>query len=205
MPHDFALEPEITTLLHRLQAGEPIDDDGRLRLVYEALRGEARRFVGGRRAEEMQPTELAHEVCLRLLIGPSRGGTVWKDRAHFFSVASRAMRNLSIDAARRRRALCRGGGRTVTHDTTVLVGDLRVPASTLAQVREGFEHLRTAHERSGLAFELLVFAGWPVAEIAAALDVSPATIYGDLTYARAVLQRFLDGVPLSGSAGSAEA
>ncbi len=205
MPHDFAAEPEITALLHRLRAGQPVDDDARLRLVYEALRVEARRLVDGRSDPPLQPTELAHEVCLRLLLAPDGERAEWKDRAHFLNVAGRAMRNLSIDAARRRSALRRGGGRPAAHDTTVLVGDLRVPPAALAQVREGFEHLRDRHERSAVALELHAFAGWPVAEIAAAQGVSLATAYDDLKYARAVLQRFLDCGPLSGSAASAGA
>jgi RNA polymerase sigma factor (TIGR02999 family) len=187
---------DVTGLLARLRAGDAMDDDARLRLVYEALRAEARRLVGSREAAPLAPTELAHEVFVKLLAGPNGTAAPWRDRDHFFALASRAMRNFAIDAARRahvRRCDPDGerGGR-------IAVGELRVPAAALAALHEGLERLRRVHERCAIGFELHVFAGWEVADVARALGVSRATAYGDITFARAHLQRFLDAPAASG-------
>lgn len=195
-------EPDVTVFLARLRAGQPIEDETRLRLLYEALRSEARRQAVTNGAGPIAPTELVQEVCIKLLLQPSGREMPWRDRDHFFGVASRAMRNLSIDAARRRRAVCRGGDRQRA-DETVLVGSLRVSAEALAQLREGLDALRAEHARSAVGFELHVFAGWAVADVATALDVSPATAYGDLTFARAMLQRHLEAVAFSGARATA--
>ncbi len=200
MPRFLPDEPEVTLLLGRLRAGQPLDDAARLRLLYEALRAEARHQVGGREGV-LGATELTQEVWLKLFSSPGEAELPWRDRDHFFNVASRAMRNLSIDAARRQRAERRGGGRQ-HDDETVLVGALRVSGEALAQLREGLDALRVEHERAAVGLELHVFAGWSVQEVATALGVSPATAYGDLTFARAVLQRHLDRPAINESSGS---
>ncbi len=78
---------------------------------FPALYDELRALAAARLAAEpsghtLQPTALVHEVYLRL------GGhdRAWTDRAHFLAAATRAMRHILVDHARRRGRVKRGGG-----------------------------------------------------------------------------------------------
>src|SRR5580700_10764567 len=92
----------LTTLLGRWRTGTP---DDRERLLV-AVQGELRRTAGAymrreRRDHTLQPTALVHEAYLRLI----RDQDVrWEDRAHFFGIAARVMRQILVDHARKRGA-----------------------------------------------------------------------------------------------------
>src|ERR687892_546767 len=78
-----------------------------VQLVYEELRRLARRHMAGqRRGHMLQTTDLVNEAYLKLI---HVKGAAWKDRLHFFAVASRAMRCVLVDHARRRAYAKRGG------------------------------------------------------------------------------------------------
>src|ERR1051325_3705869 len=97
-----ASRDDLTTLLGRWRTGTP-DDRERL---FEAVYGELRRTAAAylrreRREHTLQPTALIHEAYLRLI----RNRDVrWEDRAHFFGIAARLMRQILVDHARRRAA-----------------------------------------------------------------------------------------------------
>ena len=77
-------------------------------LVYEELKRIARHHLHSAGAKAtLSTTELVHEAFLKLGFGPDSG---WEGRAHFFGAASRAMRQVLVDFARRRQATKRGGG-----------------------------------------------------------------------------------------------
>ena len=79
-------------------------------IVYDELRRRARRMFGRQPAGgSLPPTAVVHETFLRLV---DQSRVAFRDRAHFFAVASRVMRHVLVDHARRRRAW-RRGGRTV--------------------------------------------------------------------------------------------
>src|SRR5215475_4419571 len=92
----------ITQVLHRAAAGHPSATEELLPVVYEELRRLAQSYMLKERSDHtLQATALANEVCVRLL------GTQeisWQSRAHFFAVASRAMRRVLANHARDRRA-----------------------------------------------------------------------------------------------------
>src|SRR5262249_36416997 len=103
---------EVTRLLHAARDGDHTAMDRVVSLVYDDLRVLAsrqlrREFV----SRTMHPTSLVHEAYMKFARGaPVQAG----DRSHFFAIAARAMRQVLVDDARRRRALKRQGERVTT-------------------------------------------------------------------------------------------
>jgi RNA polymerase sigma factor (TIGR02999 family) len=105
-------ESDITTLLAALREGDKSAMDRLFPLVYQEFHGRAHRQLGrARPGETLSTTALVHETYLKLS-GSSQQS--YQDRLHFFAVASRAMRQILVDYARRNAAGKRGGGRAVT-------------------------------------------------------------------------------------------
>jgi RNA polymerase sigma factor (TIGR02999 family) len=97
----------VTGLLQAWAAGDLAALDELLPLVYDELRRQARRYMRAQPSgHTLQTTALVHEAYLRL-VGQSH--VEWQDRAHFFGVASKAMRSILVDHARARSAAKRGG------------------------------------------------------------------------------------------------
>jgi len=97
----------VTRLLHAWNDGDAAAAERLTELVYaqvRAIAGKHLRQFGGRMT--LQPTELAHELFLRLM----NADVAWQDRRHFYGVVSVAMRRILVDAARARGAERRGGG-----------------------------------------------------------------------------------------------
>jgi RNA polymerase sigma factor (TIGR02999 family) len=102
---------EITALLHAHAAG----DAGALQQLLPRVYGELRRIARIRLRRErsghtLAATDLVHEAYLKLL--PVER-VDWRSRAHFFAIASRAMRNVLVDHALKRGAAKRGAGATL--------------------------------------------------------------------------------------------
>jgi RNA polymerase sigma factor (TIGR02999 family) len=148
--------------------------------VYAELRRLAgARLKGERSGHSLQPTELVHEVFLKL--ADSR--MTWKDRGHFYAVAAEAMRRVLIDHARSKRRRKRGAG----NDPLPLDETVAVPIRLDQQVIELIEalgELRLMDSRQGEVVDLRFFAGLSVEETALALDLSPATIKREWSVAR---------------------
>jgi RNA polymerase sigma factor (TIGR02999 family) len=183
---------DVTLLLHRLQSGEGEAYDRLFPLVYDQLRAAARRALARDAVERpLQPTELVHEAYLKLL-GPLE--VPFRDRAHFLSVAARAMRQILVDQARRRRAGKRGGGaRAVSlHD-----GDLVVEAGTddLLALDDALGRLEP---RLRAVVEYRFFGGLTERETADVLGVTERTVQRDWVRARAWLHKEI--YPSAGSA-----
>jgi len=103
----MAARTDITSLVFDLRTGSPAVADHLFPLVYDELRRIAHIHLSSERPDHtLSTTALVHEAYLKL-VDQSRAG--WQDRAHFCAVASKAMRRILIDYARRRNALKRGG------------------------------------------------------------------------------------------------
>jgi RNA polymerase sigma factor (TIGR02999 family) len=171
-----AVDPgEITARLLDLRSG---GEDARERLfasVYDQLKSLARRrlLLGGR-TPTLGATALVHEAYLRLV---DQTRVDWNDRAHFFAVASRAMRHIAIDQARRRAAAKRDGGARVPLDPSHAVEGTQV-VDVLA-VHLALEQLASVSPRLVQVVEMLFFAGLSVDEAAEALSASPSTVKRD--------------------------
>ena len=108
-PSDGLTDADVTELLRRRSAGEATAGDALLDLVYDELRELAARHLARERADHtLQPTALIHEAWMRL---DGRPDDSFPSRGHYFSLASRVMRQLLTDHARSGNAEKRGGGR----------------------------------------------------------------------------------------------
>jgi RNA polymerase sigma factor (TIGR02999 family) len=167
--------------------------------VYAELRGLAHRVRGGRAGETLNTTALVHEAYLKLA---GSGPVPWKDERHFFAVAARAMRQVLVDAARRRLAGKRGGGEplALSYDDAVHASPIR-PAELLA-LDEALERLAAFDVRRAQVVEHRMFAGLSTTETARLLGVSTGTVERDWRAARAWLSAELAEHRGGGGAGA---
>ena len=136
-----------------------------------------------RQGHTLQPAELVNEAFLRLF-RPER--VSWNDRKHFFALASKAMRRLLVDHARRRTRLKRGGGERVkTLDQAFSEGS-EIPVDVL-DLHQALEQLSDLDPLQADVVELRYFGGLEVAEVASVLEVSTRTVERQWRAARAWL------------------
>lgn len=180
---------EITELLQGWSHGEADAFERVLPLVYDELHRIAARHLAGERAGiSLQPTALVNELCIRLL---GWNPVNWQNRAHFFGVSARMMRRVLVDIARRRRADRRGGPDAIRVPLDSVDLAAQEPGADLLAVDAALDMLSRVDARKAQVVELRFFGGLSVAEIAAALDVSPRTVHTDWAFARAWLYRAL--------------
>jgi RNA polymerase sigma factor (TIGR02999 family) len=181
---------EVTGLLEQWRGGDPTAFERLVPLVYDQLkrlaRGQLRRDSGARRT--LDTTALVHEAYLKFVDCPQLGVD---DRAHFFAVAARAMRQVLVDRARRRQAVRRGGG---VVPLALEEGDDRaidVEVDTVLALEQALERLAAECERCVRVVECRFFAGLTEEETAAALGVTSRTVQRDWLRARGRLREQL--------------
>jgi RNA polymerase sigma factor (TIGR02999 family) len=156
-------------------------------LIHGELRQLARRHMRRERPDHtLDATALVNEVYLRM-IAASR--VQWQNRAHFFAIAARMMRQILVDSARRRRASPRAG-QTVTLDGALVAASVR--HSDLVALDEALKRLGLAHPRKSRVVELRFFGGMTLEETATVLGVSRDTVKRDWRFAKLWLLRELD-------------
>jgi RNA polymerase sigma factor (TIGR02999 family) len=156
-------------------------------LAYEELRRLAASVRRDDPAATLTPTDLVNEAWLKLRNSPRLAQT---SRLHFKRVAARAMRQVLIEAARRRKAGKRGGGvAMVTFDEAI--DGAADSAEDLLALDDALEELARLHPRQATLVESRFFGGLEMIEIAELLQVSEATVLRDWRAARAWLAREL--------------
>ena len=179
----------VTRLLHELGEGRAEAFDELLPEVIATLRGIAHRQLRGERPDHtLNTTALVHEAYLKLA---GSDGKDWQNRAHFFSVAARAMRQVLIGYARARTAEKRGGGAVhiALDENTPPLGDAQI--DELIALNDALERLEALNPRHVRIVECRFFAGLSVTETAEALGVARATVVRDWRMARAWLRHAL--------------
>lgn len=161
--------------------------------LYDQLRRMAQRELrrnGG--PLTVSPTTLLHEAYLSL---SSQQSAVFPDRARFMAYASRAMRGLIIDLARKRQAVKRGGGFEITslHTNAQDVGG---GGEELSTISDALDELSAVDSDLAQLVDLKFFCGFSVTEIAALRGVSERTVQRDWEKARMLLYRSLRNDPL---------
>jgi len=158
-------------------------------LLYAELHELARRRLQGWEARgTLQATALVHEAYLRLVGANDRP---WPGRAQFFAAAAEAMRRVLVDRARAKGRLKRGGDRRATTlDSAATITD--EPDPSVLDLDDALTRLRSSSPRPARVVDLVHFAGLQLAEVAALLDVSLATVKTDWSFARAWLHRELE-------------
>lgn len=157
-------------------------------LVHDELRRLARRYMRRERPDHtLQATALVNEAYLRL-IAASR--VRFQNRAHFFAIAARVMRQILVDFARSRRASPRGGAGQVTLDDALVPWSVRRP--DLVALDEALQRLEVVHPRKSHVVELRYFGGMTLDEAATVLGISRDTVKRDWRFAKLWLLRELD-------------
>ena len=158
-----------------------------VRMLYDALRRRADHELGRRGAVSIQATSLVHDVYLR--ISPQREN--WDGKGHFYAAAARAMRELLIERARRKRAAKHGGG--LRREPEAVVAELTAdgPAEEVLEVDAALKKLESQDERKGQLIELRYFCGLSNAQTADVLGVSVGTVERDWRLARQMLRRWM--------------
>ena len=165
--------------------------DGLVPLVYEELRAMADRQM---RAEDtghtLSPTALVHEAYMRMV---DQTRVQWQNRAHFFAIASQAMRRVLMDHARRHQAGRRGGGlRPLTLDEVQI--PLQERADVLVALDDALRRLEGLDPRMARVVELRFFGGLTEPETAEVLGVTERTVRRDWVKAKGWLLRELESV-----------
>jgi RNA polymerase sigma factor (TIGR02999 family) len=150
-------------------------------LVYEELRRLAHRHMEGQRpGHTLQTTALVNEAYLRLA---DQTNPSWQNRAHFFAVAARAMRQILISYARSQRAEKRGGGGLkVELDEVALIS--AEESKEIVDLHEALERLATLDSRKAQVVELKYFGGLNYEEMAEVLKISRVTVRRDWEFAK---------------------
>lgn len=176
---------KITQLLQN-ENSEEISDQ-LLPLVYDELRAIARgkmRRLGPN--QTLQPTALVHEAYLRVF---KQKGEV-KNRRQFFFVASRAMRDILVERARRHASLKRGGdAEHVSTDGLELA--IETPAENMLALNQVLGKFEARYPRKYRLVMLRFFSGLTTAEAAEILGTTVRTAERDWQFARAHLYNAL--------------
>jgi RNA polymerase sigma-70 factor (ECF subfamily) len=177
---------DVTQLLADVQNGRPDAASQLIPLVYDELRGLARRQMRRERSDHtLQSTALVHEAYFRLVNQPER---TWQNRTHFIRIAAQVMRRMLIDHARARRAAKREGKlRRVPLEDPLLMTEEQ--SDELLALNEALERLAEFDPRQSRVVELRFFGGLTVEETAEALGIAPKTVKRDWSVARAWLYR----------------
>mgnify|MGYP006267090599 CR=1 FL=1 len=177
----------ITAKLKSLEAGDAKAFNDLFPYVYQELRQVARRVRWQSFGlDTMNTTALVHEAYLKLVDQRSAN---YQNRAHFFHIAARAMRQILINYAHHCQAQKRGGKHK---DLSLDQLDIQIPLSDhmvddLLSLDEVLQQLSQINERQARVVECRFFGGMSIEETGQALDISPATVKRDWNFARAWL------------------
>jgi len=183
-------DPNVTQLLRAISSGDRRDLDTLMQAIYDDLRRLAMSHMQAERHDHtLQPTALVHEVYMKLI---DQRSTDWKDRIHFFAVASRIIRRILVDHARERKAAKRGGGaeRVPLDSVEVATG---IPGVDVDDLDEAMRELAEINPRQAQVVEMRFFGGLTIEEIAELLSVGKRSVDRDWQGARAWLHFRLSG------------
>lgn len=171
----------VTQLLVQWSAGDDAALAELTPLVYDELRRVAHHHLSRQRRDHtLQTTALVNEAYLRLA---DQTNPRWQNRAHFFAVAARAMRQILVSYARTQQAQKRGGGAfKVDFDEAVLVSPEQ--SKQIVELHEALEQLSALDSRKAQIVELKYFGGLNYDEIAEVLKISRITVRRDWEFAR---------------------
>lgn len=180
----------VTMLLLRWREGDRQALEQLMPLVYAELRRMAGHHLRRERGDHtLQSTALVHEAYLRLA---GQDPPQWQNRAHFFAIAARLMRQILVDHARTRDAAKRGSGAC----TLLLDESVALPQKVNLDVLDLDRALTELSELDGQQskiVELRFFGGLTIEDTSEVLGVSPATVKRDWLVARAWLLRAMTG------------
>jgi RNA polymerase sigma factor (TIGR02999 family) len=176
--------PEVTRLLQEWTSGDKAALERLVPLVFAELRRLARRHMAQERPDHtLESGALVNEVYLRLIHWPNAR---WQNRAHFFGMCARMMRQILVDHARARNYQKRDPGLKVRFEEAVIISDSKT--EELLALDEALKRLAAIQKRKSDVVELRFFGGLSLEEIAEVLNVSRLTVIRDWNFARAWLR-----------------
>ncbi len=178
---------DITELLQAWNSGDLSARDRLIPLVADELRAIARQHYQKERPDHtLQPTALVNELYLKLT---GQRNVHWRNRKQFFAVASKLIRRILVDYARKRGAAKRG-----SDEPKISFDELSLPAMeepALLELDDGLKDLEMIDPRGASVVELHIFGGLTFVEIADVIEVSRPTVMRDWKHARLWLRRHL--------------
>lgn len=178
-------ETVFLALLADAESGDRAAFNRLVEVVYPELKRMAHFQLAKERADHtLSTTAIVHEAYEKL----SAQDGPWNDKAHFMRTASRIMRHLLVDYARRRNAGKRGAGeRMLTLEDDRIAG----PSEEMAvlKLEDALLEIAELDPRMERVVECRVYAGLSVAETAAALDLTIRTVERDWQRARGYINR----------------
>ena len=182
------MHKDVTTLLLEWSGGNRAALDELMPLIYAEFRQLATRALSRERPNHtLQSTALAHELYLKLI---DQKRAQWRDREHFFAMASQIIRRILVDYARRLHAQRRGG-----LDTRITLDEALAPQQdrdlNLVELDNALEALSRIDSQQARIIELRFFGGLSIEATGRILGVSPSTVNREWNLARAWLYREL--------------
>jgi RNA polymerase sigma factor (TIGR02999 family) len=183
-------ESDVTRILNAAFSGGSQTAAQLLPLVYDELRRLARaRTARARPGDTLTPTDLVHEAYLRMAAG---GTSHFEGRRHFFFSVSRAMHDITVESARRKASLKRGG-RYLRVELEEAETAFTAPRENLLDLDRALSKLHRERPDRAQVVELRYFGGLTEPEIAEVMGLSQATVKRRWRYARAWLLREISG------------
>jgi RNA polymerase sigma factor (TIGR02999 family) len=181
---------DVSSLVENVRQGDQQALATLMPIVYDEMRRLAASYLRLERpGQTLQATALVHEVYMRLLQDAQLS---WQNRAHFFGIAARSMRQILIERSRARKAAKRGGEQVrVTLDPGLMATPSR--GFDLEVLDDALTRLAAFDPELAHVVEIRFFGGLSIEEAAEAMNVSPATVKRRWTVARAWLARDLEG------------
>ena len=178
---------EVTQILDSIEAGDARAAAQLLPLVYDELRSFAAAQMSREKpGQTLNATALVHEAYLRLI-----GDQQFENRRHFFAAAAEAMRRILVEAARRRTAIKRSGGRVDREPLDQILIAAKVSDEQLLGVHDALEDLARTDPDAATLVKLRFFSGMSMGEVAGALGMSVRSAHDLWAYARSWLRRAL--------------
>jgi RNA polymerase sigma factor (TIGR02999 family) len=195
---------EVTRIIHDLQARGAAAEPDLFEATWNDLRGLAGMLMAGEAAgHTLQPTALVNEAYLKLVGGAPME---WNDRRHFINTVARAMRQVLVDRARRKRRMRHGGGRRrVRLADFDPAGTALFPMERTEELEAAIGRLESSDPRCAEIVHLRFFTGLTVEQTAQMMDVSPALVKKEWSFARSWLKQALEGAERAEADGGDEA
>ena len=175
---------DVSGLLAEWSKGNESAGEKLMPLVYKQLHQLAARHMARERSSHsLQATALVNEAYLRLV---DQRQAHWQNRAHFFALASRMMRRILVDHARKRHYAKRGGGAGhVSLEDATIVSTAK--DADLVALDDALTNLAAIDPKKSEIVELRYFGGLSIEEVAEVLKVAPITVRRHWNVAKAWL------------------
>lgn len=182
---------EVTQLLSRLKAGE----NGAYDELYPLIYGELRKLAFGHMKHQpsdhtLSKTELVHEAYIKMI---DQSKINFSDKSHFLAIASKCMRQILIDHARKKNAQKRGGDKDDVTYIDEIFSRQKEKAQELIDIDAALNELEKLNERLSKVVEMRFFGEMTIEDTAEALGVSKSTVKRDWMKARGWLYKELKG------------